>query len=240
MAVYLIAALVLLGVVLVWARIDYLNWVAIGKGGLPHTLGGWLKMTRLRLQKTDTIGVHIYAPMIGKPDDVARLGDLPARQGSRPRIAVYPIPHRQLDQAPSADTRGLQDALFDAYVEQRSQFVCYQTSHYERHNNAVFVRPDHIHAAFGHISGGEVAHVHQSDGSMHMIFSPSDCKTVIEKGWGERHPLTGVYPGLPLTYLMIYAPRNADEVKVVQQFLRAAISNVCLCDVAPPRLGPKP
>jgi len=50
---------------------------------------------------------------------------------------------------------------------------------------------------------------------MHMIFGPSDARTVIEKGWGERHPLSGVYPGLPVTYLMIYAPRDQEEVAMV-------------------------
>jgi hypothetical protein len=56
--------------------------------------------------------------------------------------------------------------------------------------------------------------VHPSDGSTHMILSASDAKTVIDRGWGERHPLAGVLPGLPETNLLIYPPRTAGELAV--------------------------
>lgn len=36
---------------------------------------------------------------------------------------------------------------------------------------------------------GEIVHVHHSDRSMHMNLHPDDAKVVLEKGWGERHPL---------------------------------------------------
>jgi len=45
---------------------------------------------------------------------------------------------------------------------------------------------------------------------------------IIEKGWGEMHGLSGQALGLPHSYLMIYAPRNAEEVKVVSMLARAA------------------
>jgi hypothetical protein len=134
----------------------------------------------------------------------------------------------------------MQDDLFDSYVEQRGRFVCYQTSNYERHNNAVFVRPEYLNARSGRETRGESGHVHPSDGSMHMIFGPSDSKTVIDKGWGERHPLSGVRPGLSLNYVMIYAPRTAAEIAVIGELLRAAISNVCTCEVDSPRLEYRP
>jgi hypothetical protein len=59
---------------------------------------------------------------------------------------------------------------------------------------------------------------------------------VIEKGWGERHPLAGVRLNLPDTYLMIYAPRDTSELEVMQQLVRAAIQNLCLCEITPPAL----
>ena len=238
---YVLLLLVVACLVLIaWGIRDYRNWVAIGKGGLPHTLRGWLTMTRLRLKKRETTSVGLYDPLIGGADDVVWLKDLPARKGPRPRTAVYPIPHRQLDQTPPVEMRRFQDQMFDDYVEQRSQFVCYQVSNYEHHNNELFVRKDQIVSPVGQVTRGEVAHVHESDGSMHMIFGPSDARTVIEKGWGERHPLSGVYPGLPVTYLMIYAPRDPEEVALVQQLVRAAIQNLCLCEIPPPRLSYKP
>ena len=73
----------------------------------------------------------------------------------------------------------------------------------------------------------EVFHVHKSDGSCHGIFSPRDSKTLIEKGWGERHGLSGRAMGIPDTYLMVYAPRNDDEVNVVVKLAKAA-ARYCL------------
>lgn len=39
--------------------------------------------------------------------------------------------------------------------------------------------------------------------------------SVIEKGWGERHPLSGVVSVLPKEYLILYAPRDEEELQVV-------------------------
>ena len=59
---------------------------------------------------------------------------------------------------------------------------------------------------------------------MHMILSPSDARTVINTGWGERHPLAGVYAGLPETYLIIYAPRTIEENAVIARILESAVA----------------
>ncbi|KAA6411083.1 MAG: hypothetical protein FRX48_05394 [Lasallia pustulata] len=40
-------------------------------------------------------------------------------------------------------------------------------------------------------SSGEVCHIHASDGSMHLTLHPADAALVIERGWGQRHPLSG-------------------------------------------------
>jgi len=69
----------------------------------------------------------------------------------------------------------------------------------------------------------EIAHIHDADGSLHMIISPGDAKMVVEKAWGERHPLSGRAGGVPITYTMIYAPRTEEEVKVQGRILRAAV-----------------
>ena len=46
---------------------------------------------------------------------------------------------------------------------------------------------------------------------------------MIERGWGERHPISGVV-GLPKEYLMIYAPMDEDEVEVVVRIIKASIA----------------
>jgi hypothetical protein len=45
---------------------------------------------------------------------------------------------------------------------------------------------------------------------------------VIERGWGERHPLSGKI--LPSEYLLIYAPRDEEELGIVERIILAAIA----------------
>lgn len=58
------------------------------------------------------------------------------------------------------------------------------------------------------------------------------CGAVIERGWGERHQLSGsvglqVLPGLPQKarlpkeYIWIYAPRDQQELAVVERIVIA-------------------
>jgi hypothetical protein len=71
----------------------------------------------------------------------------------------------------------------------------------------------------------EIAHVHaevgRGDFSLHLCLSPSDCKEVITKQWGERMGLAGSL--VPNEYLIIYTPRTEEEVEVVKSIVNAAI-----------------
>lgn len=69
----------------------------------------------------------------------------------------------------------------------------------------------------------EIAHIHPSDGSLHASLSPADAIEIVGKGWGTLHRLSGRYKDLPLTYVMIYAPRDAEESQVVKQIIAAAV-----------------
>ena len=96
-------------------------------------------------------------------------------------------------------------------------------SYLERNSPGIFLKD----SASGNptlmpISHAEVGHIHIFDGSMHIILSPSDTKEVIEKGWGELHGLAG--QGLAAkTYMMIYAPRNQQELAIAKMILEAAV-----------------
>jgi hypothetical protein len=55
--------------------------------------------------------------------------------------------------------------------------------------------------------------------------------TVIEKGWGQRHGNAGVKAlekvagfWMPVNYVFVYAPRTMEEVDIVIEILRAAVS----------------
>lgn len=58
-----------------------------------------------------------------------------------------------------------------------------------------------------------------------MNLHPADAAVVIERGWGQRHPLAcGGWCGryVPKEFLMIYAPRNQEEVKAVLKIIECA------------------
>jgi len=73
------------------------------------------------------------------------------------------------------------------------------------------------------VSHAEIGHIHHFDGSMHIILSPSDTKEVIQKGWGELHGLASAGTRAAKTYMMIYSPRDENEVAITKQILDAAI-----------------
>ena len=100
-------------------------------------------------------------------------------------------------------------------------------SHFEKHTAAVTLRPACRHGVDARLARGEIAHIHPSDGSIHMVLGPSDTRTVIERGWGERHGLAGIALGLPATYTLIYAPRDREEVDTIAAILDAAIAHAC-------------
>lgn len=200
---------------------DYKNWIKLGPGGIPSNIFGW------------TI-VKILQPfMIKNVTDTSKydtntlsfLEDIPIRSGDRPKV-INTIPHRQIDQLNNEEMKDKLNKLFDTFISKYKNIIVYKKSLTEKHNNAIFINsciksivPECIH------SKGEIAHIHQEDSSMHMIFSQSDAKIIIDKFWGIKHPTAGLIGApTPSTYIMIYAPRNDFELEIVSQLLKASIS----------------
>ena len=71
----------------------------------------------------------------------------------------------------------------------------------------------------------EYAHIHPSyDGSLHMVLPSHIVMQVVERGWGEQHPVARM--GLiPQTTMMIYGPRDGGELDVVFMLLKASWNN---------------
>jgi Family of unknown function (DUF5519) len=202
---------------------DYQYWVSLGVGGIPHTLEGYRTVKRLNAQMKDPLDISRIAGAIGKPGDTFSLTGLPERQGQRPLIAAFAVPHRQMNQHNDTAIRVLQKKVFDEHVSQSNNALIYKMSYLERNSPGIFLKD----SAGGNqtlvtVSHAEIGHIHMFDGSMHIILSPSDTREVIQKGWGELHGLAG--QGMAAkTYMMIYAPRNEEELKVTVMILEAAI-----------------
>jgi hypothetical protein len=200
---------------------DYKKWIKLGPGGIPSNIFGW-------------IVVKILQPfMIKNGTDTSKydtntltfLENIPIRSGDRPKV-MNTIPHRQINQLNNKEIKNKLNKMFYDFISKYNNIIVYKKSLTEKHNNAIFINsnikniiPECIH------SKGEIAHIHQEDSSMHMIFSQSDAKKVIDKYWGIKHPTAGLIGApTPSTYIMIYAPRNSFELKIVNQLLKASIS----------------
>jgi|SRR5437016_3209286 len=132
------------------------------------------------------------------------------RRGPKPQTTKT-NPHAQLDQnAPVT----LQEAVF-AHV---SSLPGVRVG--ESHVSVPGARAFHLDGAKD--SGAdafmveqEFAHLHPpSDGSLHAAVPPEHVELAIGNGWAERHPLAGRF-GLPSNIVMIYGPRDDDELATV-------------------------
>ena len=142
-----------------------------------------------------------------------------ARRRTGPRPSTTPTnPHTQLTQNAPID---LQERLF-AVASSLAGVVAGPSA-----VSVPGARAFHLpacshgkHDAF--MVGREFAHLHPpSDGSLHMVLAPNVVAGVIENGWAERHPLAGRH-GLPANIVMVYGPRDEEELAVVADLVRAS------------------
>jgi luciferase-like monooxygenase len=139
------------------------------------------------------------------------------RAGSRPRTTPT-NPHTQLDQNAPKD---LQEKVFA--LAQALAGVTVGPSLVSVPGARAFHLPGNKQTAPGaFMVGREFAHLHPpSDGSLHMTLPPDIVAQVIQNGWAELHPLAGQF-GLPGNIVMVYGPRDEEELAVVADLLRAS------------------
>jgi len=202
---------------------DYENFINLGPGGTPSTFFGYLKITYLRLFALS----DPYTPPSFSSEKIYPTNGyyqrahswLPKRDGPRPKIAGI-APQRQLDQQGCAKMyQTLRTSLETLAVKHPDMFRV-GTSCFEKKGLALFARHP-----INPTCRGEICHVHHSDRSLHMNLHPDDAKIVLEKGWGERHPLARggwMKAYVPREFIMIYAPRDRMELDVVCRIIEAA------------------
>lgn len=141
---------------------------------------------------------------------------MPTRDGDRPST-TNTNPHTQLNQQPDdiSFVKELMDWAFTlSNIEKRPSAIsvpgaiamCMEKEHTCKSCNAFMI-------------GTEFAHFHpHPDYSLHLGLPKEEAEVIIEKGWGEWHPLInrGI---LPPNIIMMYAPRNGEELEVAKFIL---------------------
>lgn len=200
---------------------DYLNFLKLGPGGTPPTPSGYARLMWYQL-------FTLRDPFSPPPRDPAQLPStgilrqrpLPYRPGPRPTVAGL-APQRQLNQPGSLHAYNRLRAAIEALSARMPQKFVTATSCLEKHGFALFSRhPLNV------CGNGEVCHIHTSDRSMHMNLHADDIKEILEKGWGQRHPMAWkgwVRAPVPTTFTMIYAPRDESDLRIVCRIIEAAI-----------------
>ena len=71
------------------------------------------------------------------------------------------------------------------------------------------------------VAGREFAHIHV-DGSLHAVLPFGLIPQAVEAGWAEPHPFAASVDGFE-AFVMLFAPRNSDEVGVILQFIMDSV-----------------
>jgi hypothetical protein len=144
---------------------------------------------------------------------------LPPRSGARPRTTPT-NPHTQLDQQPT-DPRLAAELARRAFalpgvVEEPSGISVPGA-------RALVLAPNEpVGPPEAFLIGREFAHVHPDpDHSLHAMLPTDTVNEAVAAGWAEPHPvaLRGL---IPPTAVMLYAPRDEDELDVIERLVRAS------------------
>jgi Family of unknown function (DUF5519) len=144
---------------------------------------------------------------------------LPTRTGDRPRTTPT-NPHTQLDQQPTeprwSDELAERVFALSGVVEEPTRISVPGA-------RALVLAPGEPEGppeAF--LVGREFAHLHPApDHSLHAMLPTETAAEAVEAGWAEPHPvaLRGL---IPMTAVMLYAPRDEAELDVIEGLVRAS------------------
>ncbi|KAJ7494633.1 hypothetical protein B0H11DRAFT_1716962 [Mycena galericulata] len=208
-----------------WVVNNYRKYLSLGESVLTR-LGplGWLVALTLTGLGRETLSTEEYARDPNKERWLEVIP--PERRGARPTTGWHCVPHRQLDRFPTDEMAKRLVAIFEKHCAANTTLVKVVPSPHEVLDPGIIIHPD-IPSPHKDADQDlrEIAHIHPIDHSLHVVLSPADCKTVVDLGWGQRHPLSGVNRFIPApnTYLLIYAPRDEEELDVVERIIVASI-----------------
>ncbi|ORY25554.1 hypothetical protein BCR39DRAFT_499139 [Naematelia encephala] len=206
-----------------WIVKDYHEWISFGTGGTPSTLAGYLKMRKWwfkRLWNGDDLRNPSALPKDG-PRYLLR--PVPRREGGRPELMSRTLPHRQKPEALEPQTKDVLFSLPTKLQSQRPDILVLAPSKTEGGSaDAIYAKADlaSLNPEAASLQY-EIAHVHPSDNSLHVMLAPFDARTLIETYWAESFP---VHEIAPPGWVMVYAPRDKREVELVEDIMKAAVA----------------
>ncbi|KAJ6578113.1 hypothetical protein B0H19DRAFT_1020536 [Mycena capillaripes] len=209
-------------------RRDYQTFLEVGPSYAPQNIRGYIIVLVLALFRQEDLGLAIYDRL---PEKRSWLPDLPTREGPRPDTTSHIIQRQHVD--PEFAARALKASIIPRVQARHTDKTHLSLSKFEFHAEAIFLRPsipiDDPKNIPSHDTvrrtKREIAHMHDyHDFTLHLALAAQDGKQVVEKGWGQRHPLAGPgVPGPPTEWTFVYAPRDEEEVKVVETIVEASI-----------------
>ncbi|WP_188191980.1 luciferase domain-containing protein [Nonomuraea sp. SYSU D8015] len=142
---------------------------------------------------------------------------LPTRAGDRPRTGPS-VPHVQLSQNSPDEIRG----QLTQWMSTELPATEIRASEISEPGSVAFFLGNDVTPPQGAVLlpprlVAEFAHVH-IDGSLHLALSLEDQRELIDKGWGERHPLYSP----TINVVMLYGPRDAQELEVARSVVTAS------------------
>ncbi|KAI5370766.1 hypothetical protein Slin15195_G016380 [Septoria linicola] len=218
---------------------EYKQWKALGAGGIAFDWYGFMfcKNAAATIARNDTTNLTLYespelyakgwkeaTPAQREAARTSFVGNLPERVGPRVRAKPFVFPQRERneDEPQDEQIRAAYQAAFDRLGEANANME-WKTSVLEKHGPALFLGDTFLPVTpLAEYTKGEVCHIHLTDLSGHVTLSFADAAQVIEKGWGERHKLSGT-DWLHLGYTMVFVPRNMEEVAVYTRIYQAGI-----------------
>lgn len=210
-----------------WVVRDYKQWVAFGSGGTPPTPSGYWRMTKLRLLAYQSGEDMRDTSSLDKAEGPKLLTrELRQRQGERPQIVARTMPQRQKPEPLDPAIKERLHGLPKKFCTERPDILVLDLSNTEgRSTDAIYAKPDlpgRHPSARDRVLKNEIAHFHPADNSAHVWLSGPDAKEVIEKGWGERFPLSAM--GMcHQSWTMLYAPRSMEDVDVIEEIVKAGV-----------------
>lgn len=217
---------------LAWLLHDFYAWKAFGTGGTPPTWAGYVRMSKIRLNRLLLFGkddLTDASPLSSSSGPKYLAADaIPEREGDRPAIMARTMPQRQVPYPRGTVDAGVAErasSLIATLAAQHPSVLELRPSKTEGGStDAIYATPSlptlNAKAKNDKLLTTEIAHVHAAEGSLHVWLSQADAKTVVEKGWGLRFPLAFVDKG----WTMVYAPRTMGEVEVVEKIVKAGIA----------------